>query len=79
MSDTNIATIRTTVPATWAALLVWACNKGFGWELNVDELLPYLPVFTAVAAIFYRLGRLIEAKVPWLGYVLFGSAKTPSY
>lgn len=79
MNDTRTATVRTIVPAGWAGLLVWALNRALGWNLQVDELAPFLPALMAVVGVFYRAGRLVEARWPKAGWVLFGSARTPSY
>jgi len=79
MNDTTIATVRTgwntTIFAAFAALVY----KLFGWEVKVEDLLPYLPVILPVAAAFYRLSRLISEKLPWIGYVLFGVNRPPSF
>lgn len=76
MSDVTTATVRTTVPAVWTAILVAVAHELFDWHLDPTQVAAAIVV---ALPFVYRLGRLLEARWPSIGYVLFGSAKVPSY
>lgn len=78
MSDASVATTRTTVNSTVAALFALVLSNLFGWEISVSD-----PVYLALVGfgvpVFYRLSLWASAKWPTVGYVLFGTGKTPTY
>ncbi len=78
-SDRNTATIRTTVNLTVLTILSSLIFRVFGWEVSVDELAFWTPVIAPVAAIFYRASLVLSEKWPWLGYILFGKVRPPTY
>jgi hypothetical protein len=79
ISSENVATVRTTVNMTVLSALLAVLAKVFGWEVQVEDLLPYLPIFVPVIAAFYRLTRYLATKWTWLGVLLFGIDSPPSY
>lgn len=78
MSDVRTATIRTTVPTIWTTLLVWLVAR-FGLDLSEQDWQMLLLVLPILAGVGYRLLRVVEARWPKLGFVLFGSARLPHY
>jgi hypothetical protein len=78
MSDMRTATIRTTVPTIWTTLVAWAVAR-FGFDLSDADWQVLLLVLPFLAGIGYRLLRVVEARWPKLGYILFGSARLPHY
>ncbi len=78
-SDRNTATIRTTVNTTVLTILSSLIFRLFKWEVSVDDLVLWSPIIAPVAAIFYRASLVLSEKLPWLGYILFGKVKPPTY
>lgn len=79
MNDTTTATTRTTVNGTILTALIIAAANVFGWSIEMADLAPFLPVLAAVILGFYRLSLTLSERWPWVGYVLFGTKKTPTY
>jgi len=79
MKDTTTATVRTTVNTTALTLIATLATILFDIDIEVDDLLPYLPAIAAVIAVFYRASRAITGRFPKLAYILFGLQSTPSY
>ncbi len=77
--DTTVGTIRTGVQTTVLTAVAAVMCKVFGWDVQVEDLLPWLPVVAPVALVFYRLSRYLSDKLPGLGYILFGIVKKPAY
>jgi hypothetical protein len=81
MSDRITSIIRTVVPGAWAALVAWLV--GLGVPAAVTDAVSGLggEVTQLVAlAVVYAVVRWIEPHLPsWLGVLLLGSAKTPTY
>lgn len=75
----NTATVRTTVNMLVLTAIVSVVARYTGWEVKVEDLLPYLPALAPVAAVFYRLSRYLTGRFPVLGWILFGSGKEPEY
>lgn len=75
----NTATVRTTVNMLVLTALVSLVARYTGWNVRVEDLLPYLPALAPVAAVFYRLSRFLTHRYPSLGWILFGSGKEPEY
>lgn len=75
----NVATVRTTVQTVVLTAVVAVIAKLTDWQVEVDDLLPYVPLLAPVAAVFYRASRWLTARYPSLGWVLFGSGKEPEY
>ena len=78
MSDVRTATIRTAVPTAWTTLVAWAVAR-FGLDLSDADWQVLLLVMPVLAGVGYRLLRVLEARWPSLGFVLFGSVQTPHY
>jgi hypothetical protein len=79
MNDVNTATKRTTVNGTILTAVIIAAANVFGWNIEIADLAPFLPVFAAVILVFYRASLVVAEKWPSLGYVLFGSKRAPEY
>lgn len=77
-SDKNTATVRSGWQVGVLSAVVALVYKLTGWEVTIDQLLPYAPAIAVVAGVFYRLSRVLSEKLPWIGYVLFGNKKTPT-
>lgn len=76
LNDTNIAWTRTTVNALWLGLLVWL-NARFDWGFDLES--PWAILIIGISAgVVWRASELLT-KIPYLGYVLFGINKEPSY
>jgi len=73
-STKSIATVRTVVPTTWAAAIVFVADR-FGLEVSPTLALAIVPV---VAGFLYRITRELEARWPWVGRVLLGSSQAPA-
>lgn len=78
MNDTTTATVRTGWNLGLFSAFAALVYKLTGWTLTVDDLLPFAPFIAIVGGVFYRISRLLSDKVSWLGYVLFGNARTPA-
>lgn len=78
MSDTATATVRTAVPTAWATVIAWAVGR-FGLDLSGAEWQVLCLALPVIGGVFYRLARVVEARWPVAGYVLFGSPRTPAY
>ncbi len=76
MNDTVVAWTRTTFTALWTGFVIWLAAK-LGWTVDVDEPTAIL-VIGLTGGVVWRLSELL-AKVPYVGYILFGINKTPSY
>lgn len=80
MNSVNTSTKRTGVNimviTAFMALIARIFNAE--WTINPEDLALLSPVFGAIAAIGYRLSRVLTTKFPQLGYVLFGSGKEPA-
>lgn len=79
MNNATTATVRTTWNGTIVAALIVATAAIFGWDVNLDDLAPFLPVIGIFIGVFYRASLWAAAKWPSLGYVLFGKPATPAY
>lgn len=80
MTDSQKATIRTVANNTVLTAVAALLYKVFGWEVKVEDLLPFLPIIVPAIGVFYRLSLWVSKKVPALNYILFGGVKaTPSY
>jgi hypothetical protein len=78
MNDTTTATVRTTWSLGVAVLLAWLAGRVLGVEVSTDD--PWIILIApAVYAVFYRLSVVISEHVPYVGYVLFGVNRSPSY
>lgn len=74
----NVGTVRTGWNATLA--LIIAAVIGRYTDINVDMEDPIvIAVLGGAITVFYRLSRVISDRYTWVGYVLFGSPRTPSY
>jgi len=78
-SSMTVATVRTAVQTTILAAVVTGIFKITGWQVAVEDLLPFVPVLLPVAAVFYRLSRAVGDRWPVVGYILFGIPRPPIY
>ena len=76
MNDTQIAWTRTTFTALWTGVVLWAFAK-FGWSIDPENPTTII-VIGLTGGIVWRLSELL-AGVKYLGYILFGINKEPSY
>lgn len=79
MNDTLRASLRTGWFAGILTAILGLLNSRFGWELTVEDLLPFAPVVAIVAGVVYRASRVLADRWPSIGFVLFGSRQTPTY
>jgi len=77
-SETSVASVRTGVNLTVFSALASLFYKIFHINVSVDDLLIFSPVIGIVGGVFYRASRFLAEKYPGLGYVLFGTKKTPT-
>ncbi len=83
-TDTGVATLRTTWNAAVIAAFVWVANwiaNRYGYAVDVSSPW-FIAGATAVAGVGYRLSVAISewaASRPWVGHVLFGKPKPPTY
>jgi hypothetical protein len=77
INDTLIGLIRTWVPIGVGAAISWLATNGL--ELDEETRTAAIVATTgAIQALYYTVVRLLENKVPAVGWLL-GSAKTPTY
>jgi hypothetical protein len=77
LNDTFIGLIRTWVPIGVGAFIAWLATNGL--ELDKETQAAAIVASTgAIQAIYYTIVRLLENKIPAVGWLL-GSAKTPTY
>jgi len=72
MNNWITSLVRTWVPIAIGALISWGVLPA---DLSESATLTFTGLITGA---YYAVARLLEAKVPWVGYLL-GSKKTPSY
>lgn len=77
--DVAVATKRTAIPAFWFTVIVTGANQIFGWQVTLDELLPWTPALLIGYGVIYRAARWAEARFPTLGKIVFGTGETPQY
>lgn len=78
MSDSNTATIRTTVNAVVIFAVAYVASKVTGREFATND--PWIILIGGVIfGVLYRLSTVISEKVPYAGYVLFGVNRSPAY
>lgn len=78
MSDSNTATIRTTVNTAVILAIAYIASRVSGQEIDINN--PSIILIGSVAVgIFYRLSTIISENVPWVGHVLFGINRSPGY
>ena len=76
MNDTQIAWTRTTFTALWTGFALWLAAK-LGWLIDPENPTTIV-VIGLTGGIVWRLSELL-ADVKYLGYILFGVNKEPSY
>lgn len=78
MSDSNTATIRTTVSALVIFFVAWVISKVTGKAVDTND--PSIILWgTVVFGVLYRLFLVISENVPYAGYILFGINRKPEY
>lgn len=77
MTDTRIATVRTSWFATFAALVAFAAAR-LGFEIDTNDPL-FMLAAPVVVGIGYRAALALSEAVPWVGYVFFGVNRSPGY
>lgn len=78
MNDMTTATVRTTVPTMWATVIAWAVGR-FGLDLSGSDWQVLCLLLPAAGGVFYRAARALEQRYPSIGWILFGSTRTPEY
>lgn len=77
INDTLIGLIRTWVPIGVGAAISWLATNGL--ELDKEtQTAAVIAATGAIQALYYTVVRLVENKVPAVGWLL-GTAKTPAY
>lgn len=75
-----IGAVRTGVPMTWTAFLVYVLRRVFHIELNSDDLVALSFLMGPITAVFYLVYRWAEQRWPGVaGRILFGIPKAPTY
>lgn len=77
-TETGIASVRTGWQLSIFAAIATLVYKFSGVTITTDQLLFLSPVVGIVGGVFYRFSRFISEKYPSVGYVLFGTKKTPT-
>lgn len=78
MNNTITSFIRTWVPIAIGSVIAWLMQK-YNIIIPQDLYAQAAELITAlVIAFYYGIVRLIEVKVPWVGWLL-GQAKRPVY
>ena len=75
-TNTNIAWTRSTFTALWAGAVLWVVGL-LGWEVDISNPTVIIAI-GLIGSIVWRLSMEL-ARIPWLGYVLFGINKAPGY
>lgn len=75
----TVGTVRTTVNVTVLAAVLAAVAKVTHWEIQANDLLPFVPIAAPIVAVFYRLSLFLAKKYEWLGVVLYGINSPPKY
>lgn len=74
----NVGTLRTGWNGTLALIVAGVISRYTTLDIDIED-----PLFVAglggAITVFYRLSRVISDRYTWIGYVLFGSPRTPSY
>lgn len=79
LKSETVGTIRTTVNMTVLGAIIALVAKFTDWDLEVDDLLPFVPILIPVVAAFYRLSLYLAHKIEWLGVLLYGINAPPTY
>lgn len=79
MKSADVATVRTTVNASVLAALLALIARLTHWQVQAEDLLPYMPIIIPVVAAFYRLSLMLSKRYPWLGTILYGVNAAPVY
>lgn len=77
-TETGVASVRTGWHLTIFSAIAAVIYKVSGVTISVDDLLVFSPAIGIVGGVFYRASRFLTDKYPALGYVLFGTKKTPT-
>lgn len=74
----NVGTVRSGWNTTIYIAIVGAISRYTELDIDIED--PFVvAVLGGVFAMFYRLSRVVADRWTWVGYVLFGSPRTPSY
>lgn len=74
----NVGTVRTTVNTTIVLVVAGVLSRYTTLDVDLGD--PFVvAALSAIIAVFYRLSRVIADRYTWIGYVLFGSPRTPAY
>lgn len=77
-TETGVASVRTGWHMAVFSAIAAFIYKISGVTITVDDLLLLSPAVGVVGGVFYRASRYFTEKYPALGYVLFGTKKTPT-
>ncbi len=76
MDNTQIAWTRTTFTSLWLGVVLFVSAK-LGWEFDAESPLAIIGI-GLTGGVVWRASELL-ARVPYLGYILFGVDKEPVY
>lgn len=74
MNNVVISLIRTWTTIVVGAVAAWLTARGFNLDPATQSAV-VAALTGGIAAVYYGLVRLIESKVPWLGFLLGHTAK----
>lgn len=74
----NVGTVRSAWNTTILLAIAGVVGRFTDLDLNVEDPL-VVAAFGASIAVFYRLSRVVCDRWTWIGYVLFGTPRTPAY
>lgn len=78
LTNSGIATTRSTATATWTALALYAVDRLTGWKLDADDPTVIL-ILAGALALVHRISTVLVEIWPPLGFILFGIPRTPIY
>lgn len=79
LKSETVGTVRTTTNVTVMAAILALIAKFTNWNVQADDLLPYVPIIVPVVAVFYRASLALAKKFPGLGVILYGINAPPAY
>lgn len=70
--------VRTYMPLLWGAVLTWLASLDVTLDAELSQTSTAM-VTAVAAAVVYAVARAVERRVPWLGRLLLGSGRQPTY
>lgn len=74
----NVGTVRTGWNTSIVLVVAGLVARYTTVDLDIEDPIT-VGVLSGGILVFYRLSRVISDRYSWVGYVLFGSPRTPSY